>query len=166
LRACFRQISSFCFWYKIWWLAASGGELIFPLEGKMSDRTEGGATMVCKAVAKHDSIPSTIDKNWQPSHIYRTKTKKGSAMATMNISLTKGLQEYVENEVATGDFASASEVVRAGLRALRDERAIAKEKLEILRRNVAVGFDEMQGGLYLDKTVDQIADEVLRRHKL
>jgi antitoxin ParD1/3/4 len=87
-------------------------------------------------------------------------------MATMNVSLTKGLQEYVENEVATGDFASASEVVRAGLRALRDERAIAKEKLEILRRNVAVGFDEMQGGLYLDKTVDQIADEVLRRHKL
>jgi antitoxin ParD1/3/4 len=87
-------------------------------------------------------------------------------MATMNVSLTKGLQEYVENEVATGDFASASEVVRAGLRALRDERAIAKEKLEILRRNVAVGFDEMQSGLFSDKTVDQIADEVWRRHKL
>ncbi len=87
-------------------------------------------------------------------------------MSTMNVSLTKGLQDYVESEVATGDFASASEVVRAGLRALRDERAMAKEKLEILRREVAIGFDEMQAGLFSDKTVDQIADEVLLRHKL
>jgi putative addiction module CopG family antidote len=37
-------------------------------------------------------------------------------MGTMNVSLTKELQDYVDGEVATGDFASASEVVRVGSR--------------------------------------------------
>jgi antitoxin ParD1/3/4 len=87
-------------------------------------------------------------------------------MGTMNVSLTKELHEYVETEVASGDFASASEVVRAGLRALRDERALAVEKLEILRREVKIGFNQMEAGLFSDKTVDQIAGEVLRRHTL
>jgi antitoxin ParD1/3/4 len=87
-------------------------------------------------------------------------------MGTMNVSLTKELHEYVETEVASGDFASASEVVRAGLRALRGERAMVQEKLEILRREVKIGFDQMEAGLFSDKTVSQVADEVLRRHTL
>jgi antitoxin ParD1/3/4 len=87
-------------------------------------------------------------------------------MGTMNVSLTKELHEYVEMEVASGDFASASEVVRAGLRALRDERAETQERLEIPRREVKIGFDQMEAGLFSDKTVDQIAGEVLRRHTL
>ena len=87
-------------------------------------------------------------------------------MGTMNVSLTKELHEYVEMEVAGGDFASASEVVRAGLRALRGERAEAQERLEILRREIQIGYDQMQAGLFSDKTAGQIADEVLRRHNL
>lgn len=87
-------------------------------------------------------------------------------MATMNISLTKGLQDYIESELATGDFASASEVMRAGLRALRDERAMARAKLEILRREVAIGFHEMEAGKFTGKTVSQIAEGVLLRHNL
>ena len=87
-------------------------------------------------------------------------------MATMNVSLTKELQDFVESEVATGDFISASEVVRAGLRALRDERALAKEKLESLRREIKIGYDEMAAGQFSDKTVDQIAAEVLRMRVL
>jgi antitoxin ParD1/3/4 len=87
-------------------------------------------------------------------------------MGTMNVSQTKELHEYVETEVASGDFASASEVARAGLRALRDERALAVEKLEILRREVKIGVEQTEAGLFSGKTVDQIAGEVLRRHTL
>ncbi len=87
-------------------------------------------------------------------------------MGTMNVSLTKELHEYVETEVASGDFATASEVVRAGLRALRDGRAETQERLEILRRKVKIGFDQMRDGLFSDKAVNQIAEGVLRRHTL
>ena len=86
-------------------------------------------------------------------------------MATMNVSLTKELQDYVESEVSTGDFASASEVVRAGLRTLRDERAIAKEKLEILRREIAIGMADIEAGRFSTRTVDEIFDEAIADHK-
>jgi antitoxin ParD1/3/4 len=91
---------------------------------------------------------------------------RGDAMGTMNVSLTKELHEYVETEVASGDFASASEVVRAGLRALRDERAVVQEKLEILRREIQIGVDDVEAGRFAARSVDEIADEVLRRHSL
>jgi antitoxin ParD1/3/4 len=87
-------------------------------------------------------------------------------MGTMNVSLTKELQDYVEGEVATGDFASASEVVRAGLRTLRDERALAKEKLEILRREIQIGIDDADAGRFATRSVDQIFDDAIARHRL
>ena len=40
----------------------------------------------------------------------------------MNVSLTPELKQFVEKEVATGMYQTASEVVRAGLRRLRDEQ--------------------------------------------
>jgi putative addiction module CopG family antidote len=58
---------------------------------------------------------------------------RGEAIGTMNVSLPKELQEYIGTEVASGDFASASEAVSAGLRALRDERAERQEMPVLLR---------------------------------
>ena len=40
----------------------------------------------------------------------------------MNVSLTPELKQFVEKEVATGMYQTASEVVRAGLRRLREEQ--------------------------------------------
>ncbi len=39
----------------------------------------------------------------------------------MNVSLTPELKQFVEKEVATGMYQTASEVVRAGLRRLKDD---------------------------------------------
>ena len=41
----------------------------------------------------------------------------------MNVSLTPELEEFIEKEVQTGMYQSASEVIRAGLRLLKDEKA-------------------------------------------
>jgi len=41
----------------------------------------------------------------------------------MNVSLTPELEEFIEKEVKTGMYQSASEVIRAGLRLLKDEKA-------------------------------------------
>ena len=40
----------------------------------------------------------------------------------MNVSLTPELEEFIEKEVKTGMYQSASEVIRAGLRLLKDEK--------------------------------------------
>ncbi|HEY1932660.1 MAG TPA: type II toxin-antitoxin system ParD family antitoxin [Acetobacteraceae bacterium] len=40
---------------------------------------------------------------------------------TLNVSLTAQLRDFVDTQVASGRFSTASEVVRAGLRALERE---------------------------------------------
>ena len=58
-------------------------------------------------------------------------------MPTMNVSLTEEIADFVEGEVASGDYVSASEVVREAMR-----RYIAEDtKLEALRRELQKGLD-------------------------
>ena len=77
-------------------------------------------------------------------------------MPTMNVSLTQALAEFVEKEVASGNYATASEVVRDGLRVLREERAIYEEKLAILKREVKRGVDQIDAGEFSDLTIPEI----------
>jgi antitoxin ParD1/3/4 len=51
-----------------------------------------------------------------------------TAKHSRHVALTDSLAQYVENQVTIGGYASASEVVRAGLRLLieRDEARRAK----------------------------------------
>jgi antitoxin ParD1/3/4 len=51
-----------------------------------------------------------------------------AAKHSRHIALTGPLESYVEERVARGDYASASEMVRAGLKLLkeRDERRAAR----------------------------------------
>lgn len=46
----------------------------------------------------------------------------------MNVSLTPELKQFVENEVAGGMYQTASEVIRAGLRRLKDEQQARRPK--------------------------------------
>ena len=43
-------------------------------------------------------------------------------MPTININLTAEMVEFVEAQIASGDYVSASEVVRDALRVLRHDR--------------------------------------------
>jgi len=54
----------------------------------------------------------------------------------MTISLTAELDEYVENQVKSGRYRTASEVIRAGLRSLADQdlRSWLQEGLDALER--------------------------------
>jgi antitoxin ParD1/3/4 len=81
-------------------------------------------------------------------------------MPTMNVSLPQALAEFVEKEVASGNYSTASEVVRDGLRMLREERAVYEEKLAILRREIQIGLDEVRAGKFSDRTVMEILAEV------
>ncbi|MGA3399547.1 MAG: type II toxin-antitoxin system ParD family antitoxin [Acetobacteraceae bacterium] len=78
-------------------------------------------------------------------------------MATMNVSLSDEFVSFVEHEVASGDYGTASEVVRDGLRLLRRERAAQEEKLMILRREVNIGVTQAQAGRLSKRSVTDIA---------
>jgi putative addiction module CopG family antidote len=71
----------------------------------------------------------------------------------MNISLTKPLEEFVQSKVATGMYASASEVVRAGLRALAEQE---------LDRKIKLGIEQADAGLAKDFN-DELAEDVLKK---
>ncbi len=83
----------------------------------------------------------------------------------MNISLTAPLEALVQEKVASGFYNNASEVVREALRLMheRDQRDAAK--LERLRTEVAKGLEQLDRGEFSTKSVGQIFDEVLARHR-
>jgi antitoxin ParD1/3/4 len=62
-------------------------------------------------------------------------------MATRTINLTDALDRFVAEQVATGQFQNASEVVRAGLRALKADQAERAAKIEALNAAIQVGID-------------------------
>jgi antitoxin ParD1/3/4 len=63
------------------------------------------------------------------------------AVEKRTISLPAEHAAFIDAKVAAGDYASASEVVRAGLRALQ-ERDVAVERW--LREEVATTYDAMK----------------------
>lgn len=56
----------------------------------------------------------------------------------MNVSLTRELEAFVRERVATGRYHSASEVVREGLRLLESREQVRTLQMEDLRRRFAL----------------------------
>lgn len=73
----------------------------------------------------------------------------------MNVSLTPELEKMVAERVASGRYASASEVIREALRLL-DER----DRLNHLRQDVRMGLDQLDQGRH--RPFD---DQVVKRIK-
>jgi antitoxin ParD1/3/4 len=82
-------------------------------------------------------------------------------MPTMNVNLTPEMAEFVAEEIATGDYASASELVRDALRMLRRDRDIEKEKIDLLRREVEIGVSQAEAGDFSNRNVMDIAASIL-----
>lgn len=81
-------------------------------------------------------------------------------MATMNVSLSDEFVAFVESEVASGEYTSASEVVRDGLRLLQRAKAAHNEKIRILQREVRIGVEQARSGRLSKRSVAEIAAEL------
>ena len=86
-------------------------------------------------------------------------------MPTMNVSLTPEMAEFVEKELATGDYATASELVRDALRVLRRDRDLQSEKTEVLRLAIDHALSQAQQGQFSPRGVMEIAESVLKESK-
>lgn len=86
-------------------------------------------------------------------------------MPTRNINLTDALDRFVAEQVASGQFQNASEVVREGLRLLKREQAVHAAKLAALNAAIQEGLDDMAAGRFEEVTdigawLDEIDAEV------
>jgi antitoxin ParD1/3/4 len=79
----------------------------------------------------------------------------------MNVSLTKELESLVNQKVKSGMYQTASEVVREGLRLLKE-----RDQLEWLRREVRLGGEAIERGEYDDydeTTIKDLAADIKAR---
>lgn len=67
-------------------------------------------------------------------------------MPTRNISLTDHLDRFVDENVASGQYGNASEVVREALRLLQERQRLYEEKLAWLREASDKAFDQIERG--------------------
>lgn len=68
----------------------------------------------------------------------------------MNVSLTPEHERYVKKKVGSGLYASASEVVREGLRLLQEQDQLKSLRLEELRKQIEVGMADLAAGRVVD----------------
>lgn len=63
----------------------------------------------------------------------------------MNVNLTPQLEEMVRAKIDSGMYASASEVVREGLRLLDEQDRLRQLKLDALRHEIRKGLESGPG---------------------
>ena len=64
----------------------------------------------------------------------------------MNISLTPELERLVADKVNSGMYKTSSEVIREGLRLIKER----DERLQSLRRDIRAGFEAVDRGEFTD----------------
>ena len=67
-------------------------------------------------------------------------------MATTSLSLGEHWEVFIKNEIASGRYGSASEVVRDALRAMEER----KSKLDALRSHLAQGTEQARANEFID----------------
>lgn len=79
----------------------------------------------------------------------------------MNVSLTPELEKYVSEKVESGLYHSASEVIREGLRLLKDQDALLKIRLHEVRQQIQEGVNS---GESQPLNVEDVVDRGRKRH--
>jgi antitoxin ParD1/3/4 len=67
---------------------------------------------------------------------------------------------FIRQQIQQGRYASASEVIRDGLRALEDRQKFRDMKLEWLRSEIQKGMDSGAG-----RSIEEVADELKTRYQ-
>lgn len=78
-------------------------------------------------------------------------------MATTSLSLGEHWEVFIKNEVASGRYGSASEVVRDALRTLEER----KTKLELLRAHLDEGARQAASDTFVDDfSMDELINDL------
>jgi len=80
----------------------------------------------------------------------------------MNVSLTPQLEKFINKQVKTGQYQTASEVVREALRLMAEHKQSRAEKLRRLRKELHSAFEEIERGDGIPAT-DEFFESIKRR---
>lgn len=84
----------------------------------------------------------------------------------MNVSLTKELENFINELVASGMYYSASEVVRDGLRLLKQKEELKQIKLNELKSEILLGADDLKNGRSKSfKSGEEVFQEIKTRSR-
>jgi antitoxin ParD1/3/4 len=64
----------------------------------------------------------------------------------MNVSLTPELEAFINQQVESGRYRSASEAVRASIRLLQDHFEERELRLKLLEQELAIGIEQLDAG--------------------
>ncbi|MGB7191548.1 MAG: type II toxin-antitoxin system ParD family antitoxin [Acidobacteriaceae bacterium] len=78
-------------------------------------------------------------------------------MPTRNINLTPEMDKFVARRIREGRYANASEVLRAGLRALEEDEKEDQARLEALRAAIRAGEES---GIAEGDIFEQVRDYI------
>jgi antitoxin ParD1/3/4 len=88
-------------------------------------------------------------------------------MPTRSVTLTEHYDKFVSDQIASGKFRNASEVLRAGLTLLEQQMQENQEKLALLRSLVKEAQVEIEQGkgirITTRKQLDDLIDEASQR---
>ena len=68
----------------------------------------------------------------------------------MNVHLGAALDQFVADLLKTGHYQSQSEILREGLRLLKEKEDLKQLRLVELRREIAIGTAEADRGRFVD----------------
>src|SRR6266567_6256149 len=91
--------------------------------------------------------------------------QKWRSRGVMDVSLTSDLESLVNEKVESGEYPSASEVICAGLRLLKERDDRSARRLEELRREIAIGLAEADRGEVAPLDIENIKAEGRRRQR-
>ena len=84
-------------------------------------------------------------------------------MPTRNINLTDHFDRFISENVDSGRYKNASEVVRDALRALQDRQREDEIKLARLRDAIQEGANDINRGNYVDLAEDEIGPYIAKK---
>ena len=68
----------------------------------------------------------------------------------MSISLTPELEQFIQSQIASGKYASTEDVIIAGIKLLEERERIYKGRFEELKREIAIGVEQLERGEVID----------------
>lgn len=80
----------------------------------------------------------------------------------LSITLTPQMAKLVRDSVASGRFASASEVIRDAMRAWQQKEKEHEETIASIRARVQASLDDPRPPLPLDEAFDEVLDRISR----
>lgn len=84
----------------------------------------------------------------------------------MNITLTPELENLIQKKIESGDYNSASEVIRDALKLLKEQDQLKELRREEIRREVMKGVEQIRNGKFTTyNSAEELAESIISEAK-